>query len=89
MAGAHPATSGDPVFALMPGDRELSPMRNYLVGGKLAYLRIPESGTKSFFSEIEAALKFEGLFYQLDSTFAPNADRKLATIWQLAVSARF
>lgn len=78
-----------PVGKYWTGDRELSPMRNYLVGGKLAYLRIPESGTKSFFSEIEAALKFEGLFYQLDSTFAPNADRKLATIWQLALSARF
>jgi Protein of unknown function (DUF3570) len=71
------------------GDRELSPMRNYLLGGKLAYLRIPEAGTKSFFSEIEAALKFEALVYQLDSTFAPNADRKYATIWQLAISARF
>ncbi|HEX2657995.1 MAG TPA: DUF3570 domain-containing protein [Polyangia bacterium] len=71
------------------GDRELSPMQNFLVGGKLAYLRIPESGVKSFFSEIEGALKVEGLFYRLDSDFAPNSDRKFATIWQASVSARF
>ena len=71
------------------GDRELSPMQNYLVGGKLAYLRIPEAGQKSFVSELELALKWEGLFYDLASSFAPNADRTFATIWQLALSARF
>jgi hypothetical protein len=71
------------------GDRELSPMQNFLVGGKLAYLRVPESGQHSFFSEIEAALKWEALLYHLDSTYAPNADRKLATIWQASISARF
>ncbi|MES1171681.1 MAG: DUF3570 domain-containing protein [Bacteroidota bacterium] len=71
------------------GDRELSPMRNILVGGKLAYLRIPESPGRSFFDEIEVAVKWEGLFYQLDSASAPNADRKLALIWQGAVSLRF
>ena len=71
------------------GDRELSPMQNLLVGGKLAYLRIPESGVRAFFSEIEGAVKVEGLFYHLDSDFAPNSDRKLATIWQLSASARF
>jgi len=71
------------------GDRELSPMGNYLLGGKLAYLRIPESQGQSFFNEIEAAAKWEGLFYRLDSPNAPNADRKLALIWQLALSLRF
>jgi hypothetical protein len=75
------------------GDRELSPMQNFLVGGKLAYLHIPETGARaasaSFFDEIEASLKWEGLFYRLDSPSAPNADRKLALIWQAAVSLRF
>jgi hypothetical protein len=71
------------------GDRELSPMRNVLVGGKLAYLRIPETQGSSFFNEIEVAAKWEGLFYQLDSAMAPNADRKMALIWQLALSLRF
>jgi hypothetical protein len=71
------------------GDRELSPMRNFLVGGKVAYLRIPETQGSSFFDEIELAAKGEALFYQLDSLLAPNADRKLALIWQLAVSLRF
>jgi hypothetical protein len=71
------------------GDRELTPMENLLIGGKFAYLRIPEAGTVSFFREIEAAAKWEGLFYHLDSTAAPNADRKLAMIFQLAISLRF
>jgi Protein of unknown function (DUF3570) len=71
------------------GDRELSPMRNFLVGGKLAYLRIPETQGSSFFNEIELAAKWEGLFYHLDSSLAPNSDRKLALIWQLALSLRF
>ena len=71
------------------GDRELSPMRNFLVGGKLSYLRIPESQGSSFFNEIELAAKWEGLFYHLDSQLAPNADRKLALIWQIALSLRF
>ncbi len=71
------------------GDRELSPMRNILIGGKLAYLRIPESQGSSFFREIEVALKWEGLFYSLHSALAPNADRKLALIWQAALSLRF
>ena len=71
------------------GDRELSPMENLLVGGKFAYIRIPEPGAPHFFNEIEAAAKWEGLFYRLDSALAPNADRKLAMIWQLAISLRF
>jgi len=78
-----------PIGKYWTGDRELSPMRNYLVGAKLAYLRIPEAGQKSFVSELEIALKWEALFYDLDSKFAPNSDRSYATIWQLAISARF
>ncbi|MEO5769175.1 MAG: DUF3570 domain-containing protein [Polyangia bacterium] len=71
------------------GDRELSPMENILFGGKLAYLRIPEAGTTSFFSDLEFAAKWETLLYYLGSSSAPNSDRKLATILQLAVSCRF
>jgi len=37
----------------------------------------------------DASLKFEMLFYRLDSVFGPNADRKHAGVLQLAVSARF
>ena len=71
------------------GDRELSPMQNILIGGKFAYVRIPERDTPSFFNEIEAAAKWETLIYHLNSSSAPNADRKLAMIWQLALSLRF
>lgn len=80
---------GGPNGRYWTGDRELSPMGNYLLGGKIAYLRIPESRGSSFINEIEAAAKWEGLFYQLDSAYAPNADRKLALIWQLSLSLRF
>jgi len=71
------------------GDRELSPMQNLLTGTKLTYLHIPEAGEHHFISELDASVKFEMLFYRLDSVFAPNADRKFAGILQLAVSARF
>ena len=80
---------GGPNGQFWTGDHELSPMGNYLVGGKLAYLRIPESQGSSFLNEVEVAAKWEGLFYQLGSANAPNADRKLALIWQLSLSLRF
>ena len=71
------------------GDRELSPMKNLLGGLKLAYVYTPENPGKGSVDEVEASFKWEGLFYHLDSAFAPNADRKLALIWQAAVSLRF
>jgi len=71
------------------GDRELSPMQNLLTGSQLTYLHIPEAGQHHFISELDASLKFELLFYRLDSVYAPNADRKYAGILQAAVSARF
>jgi len=69
------------------GDRELSPMSNFLVGAKLAFLKRPEQ-EKTFYNEIELALKGEGLFYQL-APDAPNADRTHAIILQLAFAIRF
>lgn len=71
------------------GDRELSPMQNTLLGGKLSYLRRPEQDPNAFFTEIEIAAKFEALLYRLASDLAPNSDRKRAIIWQLAASFRF
>ena len=71
------------------GDRELSTMQNTLLGGKVAYLRIPESPGRSIFNEIEFAAKVESLVYQLASDLAPNADRRRAWIGQLALSLRF
>jgi hypothetical protein len=71
------------------GDRELSPMSNYLVGGKLSYLRRPEQERSSWFVEMELTVKYELLLYQLESADAPNADRKRAHIMQGAFSVRF
>lgn len=71
------------------GDRELSPMSNYLVGGKLAWLRRPEQERSSWFVEMELTVKYELLMYQLDTADAPNADRTRAHILQGAFSLRF
>jgi hypothetical protein len=62
-------------------------MSNYLVGGKLAYLKRPEQ-EKTFYSEIELAFRFEGLFYRL-APDAPNSDRTHALIFQGAFALRF
>jgi hypothetical protein len=78
-----------PVGQYWTGDRELSTMQNTLLGGKVAYLRLPEGDARTFFNEIELSAKFEGLFYQLASALAPNADRRRAYIGQLALSLRF
>jgi hypothetical protein len=71
------------------GDRELSPMSNYLAGGKVALLRRPEQERSAWFLEMEIDVKFEVLLYHLDSPDAPNADRKRAYILQAAYSLRF
>ena len=71
------------------GDRELSPMSNYLTGGKVALLRRPEQERSSWFVDMELDLKYELLLYHLDSPYAPNADRKNAHIVQAAFSIRF
>jgi hypothetical protein len=71
------------------GDRELSPMSNYLAGGKVALLRRPEQERSEWFLEMEVDVKFEVLLYHLDSPDAPNADRKRAYILQAAYSLRF
>jgi hypothetical protein len=70
------------------GDRELSPMSNYLVGGKLAFMRRPAQQHSSWFVELEFDAKYEIMFYQVQPD-APNADRKFAHILQGAISARF
>jgi len=71
------------------GDRELSPMGNYLAGGKLAYFRRPQQERSSWFVEIELGVKYEILIYLPESQFAPNADRKFAHIVQGAAAMRF
>jgi len=70
------------------GDRELSPMSNYLAGGKIALLRRPEQEHSSWFVEMELNLKYELLLYHAESPDAPNADRTKAHIVQAAFSLR-
>jgi hypothetical protein len=71
------------------GDRELSPMGNYLLGGKLAYLRRPSQERSAWFVEMEANFKYEILLYKLASIDAPNADRTMAHIFQGSFAIRF
>ena len=71
------------------GDRELSPMSNYLLGGRLAFLRRPHQERSSWFVEMEADVKYELLLYQLDSVNAPNYDRTYAHIVQASFAVRF
>jgi hypothetical protein len=77
-----------PVGQYWTGDRELAPMSNYLLGGKMALLRRPEQQHASWFVEMELDVKVEILVYQIDSD-APNSDRKFAHIWTGAFSLRF
>jgi hypothetical protein len=71
------------------GDRELSPMSNYLVGGRMAFLRRPQQERASWFAEMEADVKYELLVYHLDSVDAPNSDRPYAHILQASFALRF
>ncbi|HEV3031781.1 MAG TPA: DUF3570 domain-containing protein [Polyangia bacterium] len=71
------------------GDRELSPMSNYLTGGKLAFIRHPGQERSSWYVDMELDAKYELLIYHLDSPDAPNADRARAHIVQGAFSLRF
>ena len=71
------------------GDRELSPMSNYLTGGKLAFIRHPGQERTSWYVDMELDAKYELLIYHLNSPDAPNADRARAHIVQGAFSLRF
>jgi hypothetical protein len=71
------------------GDRELSPMSNYLSGGKLAWIKHPGQEQSSWYVEMEVSAKYELLLYHLASPDAPNADRTYAHIVQGAFALRF
>jgi len=71
------------------GDRELSPMGNYLLGGKIAFFRRPQQERSSWFVEMELGAKYELLLYRPESPTAPNADRTYAHIVQGAFAMRF
>lgn len=86
---AHGYRVNGPAGQYWTGDRELSPMSNYLIGGRLAFLRRPRQERSSWFAEMEADVKYEMLRYQLDSVYAPNSDRPYAHILQGAFAVRF
>ena len=71
------------------GDRELSPMSNYLTGGTFSWIRHPGQERSTWYVEMEVSAKYELLLYHLESPNAPNADRTHAHIAQVAFSIRF
>ena len=71
------------------GDRELSPMSNYLTGGKVSFIRHPGQEHTAWYVEMEVSAKYEILLYHLASPDAPNWDRTHAHIVQGAFSIRF
>ena len=64
-------------------------MSNYLVGGRMAFLRRPQQERSSWFAEMEADVKYELLVYHVESVYAPNANRPYAHILQGSFSVRF
>jgi Protein of unknown function (DUF3570) len=78
-----------PAGQFWTGDRELSPMGNYLLGGKISFFRRPQQERSSWFVEMELGGKYEFLLYRPESVFAPNSDRKFAHIIQGAFAMRF
>jgi hypothetical protein len=58
------------------GDRELAPMRQVLVGGKLSYLKIGESGHDVWggFDEVDFSIRAEAIYGQSLTDTAPGGD---------------
>jgi hypothetical protein len=83
--------SKGPAGEYWTGDRELSPLHTILTGARIAYLNAAQEGRPvlGLFSEIELSVKFDMLFYGLDSIGAPNDDRDWALIGQMGVALRF
>ena len=50
---------------------------------------MPGQERSAWFSELEFSGKFEALFYRLESSDAPNFDRKVAYIGQTSFALRF
>lgn len=73
--------------AYFTGDRELAPLRNVLVGGKLSYIRVAEGGQPllGLFDRVQLNLKGEVLF--LDELPADNIDGNLTGIGDQFLSA--
>jgi len=52
-------------------------------------VRRPGQERSAWFSELEFSAKFDALFYRLESSDAPNFDRKVAYIGQTSFALRF
>ena len=60
----------------MTGDRELSPMRDVLAGGRLSWISSADEGRPlmGFAEEFELHLNAEGIWFQLLTETAPGGD---------------
>jgi hypothetical protein len=87
--GANDYRTLGPAGQYWTGDRELSPMGNYLFGGKVSFFRRPQQERSSWFVEMELTGKYEFLLYRPKTDDGPNPDRKFAHIFQAAAAIRF
>jgi hypothetical protein len=70
------------------GDRELAPLTNFLVGGKVAFVKQPPPETRSWLGELEINARVDFLFYRNEPGL-PSSDRRSARIIQGGASLRF
>jgi hypothetical protein len=75
-----------PVGQYWTGDRELSPLRSYLGGLSLAFLKRPQS--KTWFEEFEVNAKFDLIKYDNEPN-GPNSDRTGAITAMAGAALRF
>jgi hypothetical protein len=70
------------------GDRELAPLTNYLVGGKVAFVKQPPPESRSWLGELEIQARIDFLFYRGEPG-TPNSDRTRAQVFAAGASLRF
>jgi hypothetical protein len=80
-----------PVGQYFAGDRELAPLRDYLMGLKLSYLKTADERGKigRVFEALDVNVKLDGIFYQYLTPQPPNAARTYAILLQLGIALRW
>jgi hypothetical protein len=80
-----------PVGQYFTGDRELAPLRDWLVGMKLSYMKSADEHGKigKVFEALDVSLKLDAIFYQYLTPEPPNLPRTYAILLQLGITLRW